>query len=196
MRKHLIRMTLAAVIASFAGAPPASAAILVTTNSGTNLVGINGVFVDGKRYDVRFSGGSCLELYNSCSVFPFSGQAATDAAMAILHNDLINAGGYASLTTVDGYMPMSPLLFQSVVSTPWFACCGEDFADGFGAGSIPLVTYGIGVYDWFEFSNTDNNAYAVWEVPEPITLFLFGGGLGCAIAMGRRKKVASRIKRA
>jgi hypothetical protein len=41
-------------------------------DTNVNLVGVNGVQIDGEYYDVTFGNNSCVGLYGSCSVDDFT----------------------------------------------------------------------------------------------------------------------------
>lgn len=79
MRKFLIRLTGAMLLAGSASATPAATLI---TNSGGLLTGATGVSVHGSLYNVEFVDGTCASVFGSCSTSSFTFQSQATAQLA------------------------------------------------------------------------------------------------------------------
>ncbi len=86
---------------------PALAAPILLTDSAGQLIGADGVLIDGSLFDVRFVDGTCVDLFGGCdeeSDFAFGGnpsgaEAAANALLNLVFQD-VAAGDFDSDPTL------------------------------------------------------------------------------------------------
>ena len=169
----------------------ANAQTLEINGSGI-LTGVDGVVVDGTNYNVTFVAGSCISVFNGCtstSDFTFGSSGAFDASSALVS---ILSGGYDNSAfyggIVDGYLQSDNILTPDGLTSP--------LVDVFNAVVIAHSSngpYGALIDPTIFYSDGSATAWAVWSVPEPGTLFLFGAGLLGLGAFRQRQKSKSAI---
>jgi hypothetical protein len=170
-----------------------AAPILLVDTNGV-LTGAKGVDVGGNKYDVRFSAGSCNELFNNCSASAFafdSYDKAELAGQALLDQVFVNGpdGNF-------GYY-VSKILGCNSSNTN---CITQIPYQNIGSNGYLLVRVHHGEYDSITgdgwggsfvdpgwnfaiFSTPSVNA----AIPEPTSIVLFGLA-AAGLAFNRRRK--------
>jgi hypothetical protein len=179
---------LLAAIASANAAP-------ILQGTATSLTGINGLIVGGNTYNATFVDGSCASVYGVCDSahFTFTTAAgAIDASNAILaaiagtYFDT-NSGtvgcpsGVACIMITPYALEPVVLTVDNVLAVNSFS--GSDFVQVSGF-DIAIGTSGNSTTVWTVYS-------AVTAVPEPVTLSLFGAGVGGMASIRRKRKKAA-----
>ena len=86
------------------------------------------------------------------------------------------------------------LLGSTSLGNPSASNCNSDLGCALASGDYPTGLFALGAGDhsitgiWHGVIGTGDGALIIQEVPEPITLTLFGAGLAGAAALRRRKK--------
>ncbi|WP_028584809.1 PEP-CTERM sorting domain-containing protein [Desulfogranum mediterraneum] len=185
---------------------PLSASALTWVEDNRELIGADGVEVNGFLYDVRFVGGSCIEVFNSCRDFtfhtPFEAQLASQALLdQVLINDQGARQPYDVLPglTHTG-QPFNDLFMPLRILTPWMPVF-DPYAVGVALNSsferedrvsdgrdLPHLNPFTDPWTWQR-----PTVWAVWSpaqpVPEPTTSLLFAIGIvGLMGARSRRQK--------
>lgn len=198
--QNFFRFLLAA--SAFAVSAQSSATPIISVNGDGALTGVHNLDVDGTLYDVRFADGSCNSLFNGCSSFAFTTDAALNRgyvslAEQVLQNDFYNINGCASRdscnirflyriadTGVIGYF----LIRQSngVYGATPLGSHGSlaGYAD-VDTTNFPTSTYGI-----FALAAPDDPA----SVPEPSSIALFLLAMGGMAAKRRRLSNAPKAQ--
>ncbi len=172
-------------------------------NAQGTLLGVDGVQVNGARYDVRFSAGTCISVFAGCSkqsAFAFSSQA--DALTA--SQDLLQQGFLQPAGNPIGSDPFHIAGIQTNgagrawLITP-YALNGKGYPHLVLAQVALLQTTGVdsatlcdcGYWDYQQTQAIET--YAVWSpaaVPEPGTEALLGAGFAGLVGLAARRRNA------
>jgi hypothetical protein len=197
MNSNLIRGTISGLVLFVGSALAPAVAAPILQGTPTSLTGVDGLVVGGNTYNATFVDGTCASVYGVCDVahFTFTTAAnALDAASAIL---AAIAGSYfdSNVGTVGCTLPTHCVMlipYTIPATTVVYAsnALGPPLVDGtfIGAGDPN-----------FDLSLSSQLVYVVFsevttEVPEPLTLTIFGLGLTGAVAMRRRMRMADKLK--
>jgi len=175
--RYQVSLLAALAIGLFATISTQATAQTFEVNGSGILTGVDGVVVDGSNYNVTFVAGSCISVFNGCtsnSDFTFGESGAYDASSALVS---ILSGGYVNSAfpsgIVDGASQSDNIL------TPYGISCSQVCV--FNAVVEPSSSFGPAAYSVpsssIIYSDGSATAYAVWSVPEPWTIMLFGAGL-------------------
>ncbi len=187
----------AAAMALCAGAAPAA---VLTLDAGGRLLGARGVEVQGRLYDVSFSDGSCVALFNGCdalSDFTFntldSGYYASVALLEQVFNaasatDLDPAltrgceGAWGSLfgVPVAGCWVLTPTLF-SIDGQLASSVMLNDSRDAYDQASRTLLNFGRG-FDIGAGGQWARYTFAVWTPAGAAATVSAPGTAGLALA--------------
>ena len=177
------------------------AAVILQVNSDGQLTGATGVTVLGELYDVKFTDGTCIDLFTGCSGpihFMFALHTADSASRALL--DVVFVGEYD--TNPEKTIGIEATSIGYIL-TPYSAWCNtwncttnvhysvalngnSTQPDGIAGGSMPTT---------WDLTEDDRFVYAVWAkhvpaastVPEPSTGALLGVAALALIWSKRRR---------
>ena len=175
-------------------------ATLVTDING-QLLGVDGLDVNGTTYNVDFVEGSCYTLFSPCltsDVFTFDINEAVDASWA-LRNQVFEIPEWSSYDSMPDMTFGCNDPYGCTIYTPYAA--GADnmgsayFFNGDGLFFFNTVATCGNCYKADDTTDNPTTVYAIWEeaggvspVPVPAAAWLFGSGLLGLVSVARRKK--------
>lgn len=186
---------LAAVVLTLSASTTLAATLNVLNGQ---LMGADGVNVNGSLYNVDFLDGSCISLYN-CGGFTFNTlTSATAASQALLDQVFLDGplGQFDSKPTltngieIDGLFGRVDTVFNRQGGTTAF---GYASVLNYKLDANDTTSFNVG-HDWLVDSGENGLVtHAVWEVavnpvPIPAAVWLFGSGLIGLIGLARSKK--------
>ena len=164
------------------------------------LIGANGVSVNGSLFDVRFEDGTCQSLFNGCDSLAdlaFTDEASSRAAGIALLDQVFLDGPLGNFDTIPSLTRgcSDPIYCAPVVPFIIFEGGG---AFGIGVLNGPEVFDGVNSLAHYASPGSDTSSlplrtFAVFTpaaaaVPTVSTLLLFGVGLAGLTAAGRRRR--------
>lgn len=190
--KLCVRLFMAAAI-YISGLCGAHAATTLNVNESGILLGASGVDVNGTLFDVSFIDGSCENLFGGCTVFSFTTQSDTFAAITALETQVFSSALYdGSPQLTNGctstiycfvYIPYEQAS-PSTVSTRYFRNCNPvNCSDNWGPATLNSTNTTL---------SSSSAVWAVWTaatpaVPVPAAAWLFGSGLVGLSGVARKR---------
>ena len=179
----------------------ARAALIVDANG--ELLGADGVLVNGTAYDVRFVDGTCAEVFGVCDSahFTFTTVDAAIAATTALLNDVFvdgAAGQFNSKPELTAGCELSPV--GSCVAVTPYALLNLDVPSVFAHNSADPAADQLGGNNFAtsdDFATSANEVWAVWTrsapspVPAPPSLWLAAAALGLMGLARQRARAAA-----
>jgi hypothetical protein len=178
----------------------AAAAAPVLQGTATTLTGINDLTINGVLYNATFVDGSCISIYGGCTnaTLPFSTFSdASNAANAILaaiagtyFDTNVGTVGCENLAQCYMWIPYDRFGLGNVSAA-------VAFNPFLGANSVVTGSTSefadfspLNIFTYVSFARTSST-----EVPEPLTLLMFGTGLvGVATARCRKMRRVAAIQ--
>lgn len=193
----LVRIAALLVLLTGLQIPDVQAKPVLVLDSNHELLGANGVVVDGWSYDVRFVESSCDFIWSGCvrDRFLFKSEAAATAAShALLDQVLLDIAPHLQFDTV----PWATYGIEgdyAQIITPFDSCntpyqCVYKSVWAFNSSNPDhdqVFTVGVGQGQAnFSMKSTPVSTFAVWTVSEPTSLTLLVIGIA-GFAFHRRK---------
>lgn len=169
---------------------------------GNELLGANGVIVNGLTYNVSFLDGSCASIYDGCdelSDFTFNSAADADAASQALIDQVFNLSDIYDIFP-HGTRGIEFTSYGEFYTPYGFSSINRVSLDGMrnSSGANPdLQLCGIGGCSLGlteDITSFQQLAYAQWTqvspVPVPAAIWLFGTALMGLVGFSKRRKAA------